>query len=701
MRARLMTIPCLVLFLAACHPPDIDLPEDEEPGEDELRNRPVPVAPRVPSGDAIEHTLRFPEPHTHYVDVESVFPTDGRDELTLFMAVWTPGSYLVREFSGHVEALGAATLEAEPLAVDQPQKNRWTVTTGGEDRVVVRYRVYARGLSVQESFIDDDVVVLNGASIFLCPVDRKDLEHDVVLELAEDQYPSLATSLPPHRDGVRRFVAADYDTLVDSPIVAGEGEVRSFDVGGATFELWTFGGDELWDHDRAARDVAELVRIQAGFWGVVPFERYLFLNVAEDTGGGLEHLESTLMMTRRYVTRRPADYRRWLGLVSHELFHAWNGKRLRPDVLGPFDYEREVRTPSLWFVEGLTSYYDDVLLARAGLLTEEQYLERLSDGMDHLRNTPGRRVQSLAEASSDTWIKYYRHDENSDNSTISYYNKGSLVGFLIDAWVRRRTAGQKSLDDVMRLMYERHSGDRGYSPDDVRSAIEVVVGEERPEGHPEGEPVPPGEVDALMDAWILGTEPLPLADALDYYGLTFAGGEDEPVEDEDDDPPAGWLGVELDGNWVTEVRRGAPAHRGGINYDDEIIAIDGYRVRDVGSHLERHRPGDTVTVSVARRGRMRDVQVTLGRAPAEDAFDLQDAEALTAAERAHRAHWLSEARVLSDAAIESASGRRDQAGAEATGSPTRAAPASPTRPALTEEHPAEESQQSEAPDEEE
>ncbi len=646
-----LSLPCLALWLAAaCHPPDIDLPDEEaEPSEGEVGTQPVPVEPRSPSGDAIEHTLGFADPHTHYIDVESIFPTGGEEEVTLFMAVWTPGSYLVREFAGHVEAFGAATLDAEILSAEKTRKNRWTVRTGGADRVVVRYRVYARGLSVQESFVDDDLAVLNGASIFLCPIDRQELDHDVVLELPEADYPELATSLPPHPGGGRRYVAPDYDTLVDSPIVAGAGEVRTFEVGGASFELWTFGGAGLWDHDRAARDVAELTRVQAGFWGVVPLERYLFLNVAEDTGGGLEHLESTLMMTRRHQMRRPKDYRRWLGLVSHELFHAWNGKRLRPDVLGPFDYEREVRTPSLWFVEGLTSYYDDVLLARAGLLTEEQYLERLGDQIDRLRNRPGRRVQSLAESSNDTWIKYYRHDENSDNSTISYYNKGALVGFLLDAFIRRRTTGQKSLDDVMRLMYERHSGERGYTPADVRAAVEEVAGVEGPAEVAEGESPPPSPVDERMDAWILGTEPLPLEEALEYYGLAFSAADEAAAPDEDADPPAGWLGVELDGNWVTEVRRGAPAHRGGVDYDDEIIAIDGYRVRDVGSHLERHRPGDTVTLTVARRGRMRDLELTLGRAPREDAFELTDADAITATQRAHRARWLAEARVLSEA----------------------------------------------------
>jgi len=652
----LSTILLCALFLAACHPPDIDLPDDETEGEGALSDRPAAVTPRSPGAGAIEHTLRFPEPHTHYIEVESVFPTGDADELTLFMAVWTPGSYLVREFAGHVERVTASTLDGEPLGIRPFGKNRWTVYARGQERVVIRYRVYARTLSVQSNFVDDDLLVLNGAGIFLCPVSRLDLAHDVALELDEESHPQIATSLPPHTDGGRRYVAADFDTLVDSPIVAGAGEVRSFEVGGATFELWTFGGDELWDHDRAARDVQKVVEVQAGFWGVVPFERYLFLNVAENTGGGLEHLESTLMMTRRHAMRRGQSYRRWLGLVSHELFHAWNAKRLRPYVLGPFDYENEVHTPSLWVVEGLTSYYDDVLLARAGLLTEEQYLERLGDGIEQLMNTPGREVQTLSQSSNETWIKYYRHDENSGNSTISYYNKGSMVGFLLDAYIRRTTSGRASLDDAMRLMYERHSGEHGYAPADFRAALEEVAGEEAsPDEVPEGEPNPDGAIDALLDAWVDGTEPLPFEEALYYYGLVFEG-EDEADDADDgdtddaDDETAGWLAVDTDGNWVTEVRRGGPAHTAGINYDDEILAVDGYRARNIGSHLERYRPGDTVTLTVSRRGRLREIVVTLGRETAADAWSISDAETLTTAERSHRSRWLEDVRLLPEEA---------------------------------------------------
>jgi predicted metalloprotease with PDZ domain len=668
MRPRLTTFAAATLFLtplsASCHPPDFDPPDEEEAAEGELDSAPAQVTPRQPRGDAIEHTLRFPNPETHYVEAESVFPTAGEEELTLFLAVWTPGSYLVREFSGHLESLSAASLDGQELRVTQVRKNRWTVSTAGHDRVVVRHRVYARVLTVQGSFVDDTLAVLNGAGLFLCPVGRLDLEHDVLLELSEETYPRLATSLPPHVRGGRRYVARDYDTLLDSPIVAGAAEMRSFEVGGATFELWTFGGDALWDHDRAARDVQKIVEAQAGFWGVVPFERYLFLNVAEDGGGGLEHLESTLMMTNRFSMRRGEDYRRWLGLVSHELFHAWNGKRLRPDVLGPFDYETEVRTPSLWIVEGLTSYYDDLFLRRAGLLTESQYLARLGDNVEQLMTTPGRDVQSLSESSADTWTKFYRRDENSGNSTISYYNKGSLVGFLLDAHVRQATRGAASLDDVMRLMYERHSGERGYAPEDFRLALEEVLGESPVEHDTDS---PPGSADALLDAWVDGVEPLPLEEALAYYGLDLKGDdgvsdgpghEDEEEDDgeEDDEEIRAWLGVETDGSWITEIVRGGPAFESGINFDDEIIAIDGYRVRGLAQRLLRYRPGDEVTFTVARRGRLREIAVTLGSPPSDDAFELIDQESVTALEQRHRAAWLETLRPLPDAPTSTASG---------------------------------------------
>lgn len=693
MRSALLSTLSLLLVVA-CSPPDVDLDDDEIEARALVHATVAPVSPRRPAAGAIEHTLRFPEPQTHFVEVESIFPTGGEDELTLFMAVWTPGSYLVREFAGHVQEFRVTTLGGQPLEARKSRKNRWAISTSGEPQVVVRYRVYANVSSVQSSFVDEDLVVLNGAGIFLCPVGRLDLEHDVALEL-NDHYPSVATSLRPHATGGRRFVAPSYDVLVDSPIVAGDGVVRSFAVGGADFEMWTFGGGDLWDHDRAAEDVRALVEVETGFWGEVPFDRYLFLNVAGTNGGGLEHLESTLMMTSRFSTRRAEDYRKWLGLVSHEFFHAWNAKRMRPVELGPFDYENENHTPSLWIVEGLTSYYDDLLLVRAGLLTEAQYLSRVERNIEGLMGRPGRSVQSLSASSFDSWVKYYRRDENSRNSTISYYNKGSVVGLVLDAYIREETGGEASLDDVMRLVYERHSGARGYEPEDFRRAAREILGEpERtapvvdPEAGPEAvaEHSPEAEVaargiDAMLDAWVDGTGEISFEAALHYYGLVFEGeGEDGPdaAGDADDaDEVAGWLGVTEAGGFLTEVRRDGPAYGAGLSPGDEVLAIDGYRVTDLADRLTRYHPGDAVRATVSRRGILREVPVTLGRAPTEGMYALSDREPVTAQQRGHRASWLED---VADVPVPSADEEAAGAGAAPAGGPTPEAAPGEGRP---------------------
>jgi predicted metalloprotease with PDZ domain len=627
LRRRVLTACACALLLLGCRPPH--LAPDEE-GAAELRE-PSPVTPRRPRGGAVEHTVRFADRSMHYVEVESIFPTGGEEELVLFMPVWTPGSYLVREYARNVEALEAATVEGAALEVEKTRKNRWTVATGGARRVVVRYRVYAAELDVRSSFVDSDMAVLNGASIFLCPVGGLAREQDVLLE-TPDEWLDAATSLAPHAEGRHRFVARSYDALVDSPIVVGDAEVRAFDAGGASFELWTFGGEGVWDDDRAARDLAILAETEVALFAQAPFSRFLFLNVLGGEGGGLEHLDSTLCMSSRFAMRRASDYRRWLAMMSHELFHAWNGKRLRPRALGPFDYENEVYTESLWFVEGITSYYDELLLARAGLMTEEQYLERLTKTVTELRDTPGRRVQSLAESSYDAWIKFYRWDENSRNSSVSYYGKGALVGWLLDAEIRRATGGAKSLDDVMRLAYERWSGERGYTPEELRAVVDEVAGT---------------SFDGFFARYVGGTEELDFEPAFRLFGLEL---ESEETDGDGegalgDDEEAGWMGVsvnESSGRFVvSEVVRDSPAFEAGINVDDELLAIEGFRIaRDgVGAHLERHRPGEAVEVLLSRRDRMRTIRLTLGTRPAEDLRVAVD-DGASATTRAARASWL-------------------------------------------------------------
>jgi len=633
-----------ILLVLGCRPEQVGCEPpatgDEEAIEVEGAE---PLTPRDAEG-AIEHTLRFADAERHYVDVTSVLPAEG-DAATYLMAVWTPGSYLVREFARHVETIEASTLGGDPLLIAKTRKNRWEVSAaegeGLPSRVVVRYRLYAREPSVRTNFVDADMALLNGASTFLVPLGGLDLAHDLAFELPEGWSESV-TSLQPHPsgEGEHRYLARDYDELVDSPVGLGNPDLQEVEVNGATHVMATFGELGVWDTGRATADTATIVEEHHELWGGVPYERYVFFNYLFGGGGGLEHSASTVMITDRWNSQDPSRYRRWLGLVSHEFFHTWNIKRLRPEALGPFDYENENYVRDLWVVEGITSYYDDLLVRRARLSTRDQYLEALSRNISRLQTTPGRAVQSLADASYDAWIKYYRPDENSANSGISYYTKGSVVAFLLDARIRSATAGTASLDDVMRLAYERYSGETGYTTAEFRAVAEEVAGE---------------SLGDFFSRYVDGTEELDYQPAFDYYGLRFAPEEEAP------DAP-GYLGVSIGdhhGRLIVErVVRGGPAHEAGINVDDELIAFGEERLPGaIDEAMARTRPGETVEVLVARRGLLRRLTATLTEAPRSQWTVQVDPDASAPRRRAFEA-WLGEPGVVAreaDAEDEAAS----------------------------------------------
>ena len=574
--------------------------------------------------EPIAYTVRFPEPHTHYMVVDASVPTGGRTEIELMMAVWTPGSYMVREFSRHVEALSARTSDGRSLATRKSRKNRWRIATGGAARIEVSYRVYAREMSVRTNWIDVDFAMLNGAPTFLTLADDDTARpHDVRLVLPA-AWTASVTALASRRDrGLHAYRAADFDALVDSPIIVGNPATYEFEVGGLPHALVNVGESGVWDGPESAADVETIAEAAYRLWGELPYDRYLFFNMITEAGGGLEHGSSTLLMSSRWTTGSKSRYLRWLSLVSHEFFHAWNGKRLRPIELGPFDYEHEVHTESLWVVEGITSYYDDLLVRRADLSTTEEYLEALSDQIRTLQETPGRGVQPVAQASYDAWIKYYRSDENSPNTSISYYTKGAVIGFLLDMRIRAATGGAKTLDDVMRLAYGRFSGTRGYTPEDFRAAAEDTAG-----------------VD--LSAWFAlaldSTDELDYTEALDWLGLEFSA----PPEDEE----RGWIGVltrTAGGRLlVAQVRRGTPGFAAGFNVDDEILAIGDHRVLP-GSWNERIGlvpPGSEVSVLVARRGALRRLTVQVGAQPGER-WELASVETPSPAQTRRRDDWLS------------------------------------------------------------
>ena len=465
--------------------------------------------------EPIVYAIRFPTPEKHTAEVVATIPTGQRPTVELMMAVWSPGFYRVEDYAKNVHDLSVTRPDGTKLVVEQT-KNRWLVR--GSDAwksITVSYRLTCDRKSVTLNWVSEDLVVLNGAATFVTLAGQPSRPYEVRLELPAKCKRSI-TAMIPAPDGLpNHYRAEDYDTLVDSPIVAGDLSIHEFDVAGSKHILADAGEIGSWDGERAARNLEKIVRETHRFWGFLPFRRYVFLNVFRAGGGGLEHKDSTLLTSSPRGAREPGSVR-WLSFVSHEYFHAFNVKRLRPVELGPFDYEHPPSTKSLWIAEGLTTYFGDLILARAGLATPKESLELLSTHIGQLQNARGRLVQSLEDASLDVWTSGTSGVGRDSATKLSYYVKGPVVGFVLDARIRHATGGKKSLDDVMKLAYQRYSGEHGFTPDQFRAVAEEVAGTDLKEWFRKA---------------ISSTEELDYHEALDWFGLRFAPS---------DDPAKGW-----------------------------------------------------------------------------------------------------------------------------------------------------------------
>lgn len=546
--------------------------------------------------EPIRYTLRFPAPQTHYVEVEARIPTAGRPSVEVYMATWTPGSYLIREYERNVEAV-TATAGSRGLVVAKSRKNRWTIATGGAVNVTLRYQVYSREMTVRNNWVEAGFAMLNGAPTFITLVESAARPHEVKLELPA-AWTGVQTPLMPVAGSPSTFRADDFDTIVDSPIIIGNPVVREFTVDGKRHALVLEGDPSLFDADRAATDVQKIVEAGRNVMGPLPYPHYYFLNMVTESGGGLEHKNSFLGMSGRFTTRTHRSYLSWLGLIAHEYFHNWNVKRLRPVELGPFDYENENYVKTLWVAEGFTDYYSEVLVKRAAIATRAEFLDGLSDSIQAVQTTPGRLVTPLNMASYDTWIKQYRPDENIANVSVNYYPKGAVIAFLLDAKIRKSTSGARSLDTGMQWSMQRYSGAKGYTPEQFYDVMSEAAGTD-------------------LKGWFArtaeSTDELDYTEALEYFGLRF-----RPVDQSSTRASIG-AGTRNDGGRlvITSVRRGTPAIAAGLNVDDEILAIDDVRVRADGlaARMDQYKVGDTVSVLVARRDRLTKIDVTLGAEP--------------------------------------------------------------------------------------
>ncbi|MCA1557420.1 MAG: peptidase M61, partial [Acidobacteria bacterium] len=428
------------------------------------------------SAPEISYTVSMPKPHTHLLDVEIRLRGALPAQSDLIMPVWTPGSYLVREYERHVQDFDARDATGRALRWTKTSKSTWRVETASARELVVTYSVYAKELTVRTNEVNDQHAFWNNAALLMYPDGQ--LKAPSTLRVAPFGNWKVATGLPAVQGRANTFRAENFDILYDSPVEVGNFKTLAFDVRNVPHRI-IIDGEGNYDMERMRRDFQKIVEASVTLMGgEIPYRDYTFILHTRSTGGGgLEHLNSTALIYPRFRFRPDASYKDFLSLVAHEFFHLWNVKRIRPDALGPFDYTQENYTRLLWVAEGITSYYENIILLRAGILSPEEYLGGVASSIQDLQNRPGRFEQSLEESSFDAWIKYYRPDENSVNTQISYYDKGALVGALLDLEIRRASKDARSLDDVMRALYEEHyKKGRNYTPEDFQRIAERVAG---------------------------------------------------------------------------------------------------------------------------------------------------------------------------------------------------------------------------------
>jgi len=566
------------------------------------------LEPADPAGHRYRVTLTVREPD----------PAGQR----LSLPAWIPGSYLIRDFSRQIETLSArAAGRAVPVA--KTGSHDWQAAPCAGP-LVVQYTVYAWDLSVRGAHLDESHGFFNGTSVFLRVHGREDEPCLVDIQAPPAlRHWRVHTSLPPARGtqgaarphGFGLYRAPGYDALIDHPVEMGTPQVASFRAHGAEHELVFTGVAPKLDLARIAADVQRICEAQIAFFEPrtrrAPFldsaERYVFLVMVTGDGyGGLEHRASTALMAARKdlpalgQTGQSEGYRGFLGLVSHEYFHTWHVKRIKPAAFAPYDLGRENHTRLLWVFEGFTSYYDDLMLLRSGVVGRDAYLRLLAKTISAVARTPGRFKQSIAQSSFDAWTRYYKQDENSPNALVSYYTKGALAALGLDLLIRRETGGRHSLDDVMRLMWRRYGRDfyrgrpQGVPEDAMAALVREATGV---------------NAAAFLRNHVEGTRDVPLAELLAAQGIALQWKPASPLPGMD-------VRLRSEGGRMVlaTVYEGGAAHRGGLSAQDVLVAVDGLRV-DAPAGLEtllsNYRPGDTVTVHVFRRDELRAFRVRL------------------------------------------------------------------------------------------
>lgn len=542
----------------------------------------------------INYNLKMTNPNSHYFEVEMQLSDIKAKELKIKMPVWAPGSYLVREFAKSVNLVKVKDADGNAIKVKKENKNTWVIPTKKIKDLTINYEVYAFELSVRTSFLDDSHGYINGTSVFMYVDDAKNTPGTLKIE-PHPTFKKISTTLKPGGNNLYTF--KNYDELVDSPIEIGNHETFSFDAAGVKHTVAMY-GESNYNEDVLIRDMSKIIEAETAIFGQNPNEEYLFIiHNLTDGGGGLEHTNSTSLQVNRWTYEGDA-YIGFLSLVAHEYFHLWNVKRLRPKALGPFDYDNENYTDLLWVMEGFTSYYDELVLRRAGFYTEEEYIGKLVGTINYVNSLPGNKVQPVAHSSFDAWIKAYRHNENSSNTTISYYSKGQILAAMLDLYIINKFNAEKGLDHFLQHLWKEFYGKdgSGFTEEEFQASLEGFIGE---------------DMDWFFDKYVYGTEDINFQKFFDAVGVKLVMSK-RPVQ-----PSLGIRTSDTGGNLiVTSVRSGSGAEKGGISVNDEILSIDGWRASSssIRNIVSQKNIGDTVEIMLSRDNIIKTYVITLGAA---------------------------------------------------------------------------------------
>ena len=579
----------------------------------------------------ITYRIDATQAHAHLFRV-TLTVAQPQAEQRLSLPAWIPGSYLVREFARHLSEV-RATQGARDVPLQQLDKATWVARCEGRGALVVSCLIYAFDTSVRTAFLDANRGFFNASSLCLRVEGRAAEPHRIELRAmpAGWQVATAMRAVKVDAAGRGSYEAADYDELVDHPVEMGRFWRGRFEAHGVPHQYVVAGALPDFDGARLLKDAKRICEAQIAFWHgkkKPPFARYVFMHkLVEDGHGGLEHRASTALISSRRDMPQCAKpetsdgYANVLGLISHEYFHTWNVKRLRPAEFASYDYTQENYTELLWFFEGFTSYYDDAFLLRTGLIDAARYLRLVARTLSGVLASPGRQVQSVAQASFDAWVKYYRSDENTPNSTISYYTKGSLVALALDLTLRAE--GQGTLDDVMRALWVASSGGP-ISEAHIAAALKQVGGR---------------SYARELAAWVHGTDELPLQALLARFGVEYRS---EPAT------LAQRLGLRvsesaLTGVKLTHVLRGGAAEQAGLSVGDELLAVNGWRVRRLDDALRVLTIGEAAPWLVARDQRVLSLPLVLAAeaSPGPGVITFKPAAAPLKAAAGLRKAWLS------------------------------------------------------------